>query len=235
MKLSDLFKELSYNELSNLSLSNEGDGTIIEGKYGKVISAINNSLLDLHSRFQLIEKELIIKSLDWKAIYPLRVEHAVTNTATNGTKWILDSPTHPFTGDLIHVLAVANEAGIELPVNDPNHPASVFFPQPDTIQLTHPGFSQVFFVRYKANHPILNLSGSGVLDQEVSIPLVLKNALRYKTAAQIFSPIGGQEYTGKVQSLEALYESECNAVETNSLLGVNELGTNLKLCWRGFP
>lgn len=234
MKLSELFKKLSYGELNNLSISGEGSGTILEASQPRIVLLINDALKDIFSRFNLNERTTAVKSIDWKSFYPLRTEYAVTDP-TPGLKYILDSPYNKFTNDLVKILGVTNEVGAELPMNDAEQWASVFTPKPDTLQLTHPGNDQIFAVTYQALHPEILSSGEGFLDQEVRIPPILETALRMKVALPIFSAMSGQEYSVKSQQLEAAYENRLAEIEQKNLISDSVVPTNVKLMRRGFP
>jgi len=234
MLVSKLLSDLSYNELSNLSLSNEGSGTIAEDKINRVINITNDALMDLFSRFTLSTKEIAVQSLEWKSIYTLRADNARTSTSSE-LKYILDTPADPFKGDIVSILGVRNEEGIALPLNDSEQYASVFTPQFDTIQLTHVGFDQVFFVEYQARHGILLGSDSeGYQNQLIDLPIALENALRYKVASYIFSSMSGQEYGTKVQEFDSKYEAQCHGLEERGLTCSTPSSTNVKLHRRGF-
>lgn len=234
MKLSELFQKLSYGELSNLSLSGEGSGIIIESAQPRIVLLINDALKDIYSRFNINERTLAIQSLDWKSFYVLRKEFAVQDP-TVGLKYIIDSPHDKFTDDLVKILSVTNEVGATLPLNDSEQWASVFTPKHDTLQLTHPGYSQMFAVTYQALHPEIRASGEGFLDQEIRIPTILETALRMKVALPIFSSMSGQEYSVKSQQLEAAYESRLVEIKQENLISDSVVPTNVKLMRRGFP
>lgn len=235
MKLRDLFRKLALMELNNLSMAT-GD-VISSTAYPRVIQATNDALRDMFSRMLLSEKTLLVQSLDWKANYPLRKEHAFTDPSS-AIKYIVDTPAYPFTGDLVKILGVTNEVGDTLPMNDTEQWASVFTPQFDTVQLTHVGDSQVFSVSYQALHAELLETVAdpvALLDQDVIIPSILEDMLRIKVAHGIFSAMSGQEYSLKAQVLEATYEMKYTAVDQNNLVGDAGLSTNVKLHLRGFP
>ena len=235
MTLDDLFRSLSYGELSNLSMSGEGSGTIVEPKHGQVIQATNDALKDMFSRLVLRESELVIRTHDFKNLYYLRKEHAMSDPTVGPLKYILDTPDDPFTGDLVKVLRVSNEIGEELPMGDAEQWASVFLPQFDCVQFNHPGYGQVFGVIYQAYHPTLVSGGDDYLQQEVLVPPMLMESLRIKIAHLIFSSMSGQEYGTKAQSLEAQYEGKYLMINQDNLIGGAEMGTNVKLYRRGFP
>lgn len=234
MKLSELFQKLSYGELSNLSLSGEGSGSIVEASQPRVVLLINDALKDIFSRFNLIERTTAIQSIDWMSFYVLRKEFAMQDP-TVGLKYILDTPYNKFTDDLVKILGVTNEVGDPLPMNDSEQWASVFTPKHDTLQLTHPGYSQMFAVTYQALHPEILASGEGFLDQEIRIPSILETALRMKIALPIFSSMSGQEYSVKSQQLEAAYENRLIEIEQKNLIADSVVPTNVKLMRRGFP
>lgn len=237
MKLQELFRTLSYGELSNLSMSGEGSGTITAEAQPKLIVAVNAALKDMFGRLVLLEKELLIKSLDWKNLYYLRKEHAMMDPS-NELKYILDTPKNPFTNDLVKVLHVRNECGDILPMNDAEQWASVFTPHFDSLQLTHPGAGQVFSVGYQALHPkILDTmdTADAVLNQEIRIPPLFEEMLRLKVAYGIFSAMSGQEMSLKAQSLEMAYEGKFIEIDQKNMIGDSGHDTNVKIYQRGFP
>lgn len=235
MKLSELFKNLSYGELSNLALSNDGNGAIVESQHNRLIHIINSALKDMHSRLVLREGELIVRTLDYKNLYYLRKEHAMSDPTPGFEKYILDSPGYEFKGDLAKVLSVSNEVGDLLPMGDAEQWASVFTPQFDCIQFNHPGYGQIFNVIYQAYHPELVLEVDNYLDQEIYLPTMLEESLRLKVAHLIFSSMSGQENGVKAQTLEAQYEAKYSLIEQGNLVGGTEVGTNVKIYRRGFP
>lgn len=237
MKLDDILRKLSYNELASLSIGGEGSGQVQETSYPRLIDKVNDGLLEIYSRFLLSEKELLIQTLDWKSNYLLDKKYAVLDNTPNVTKYIIDSIDYPFLGDVINILWVKNESGDELPINDPEQYASVYTPQVNCLQITHPGFNQVYFVGYKASHTLLTYDEENIeeaLEQEIQIPKALEIALRYKIASGIFSSMGGQDYTPKAQELEAKYVAACMEIEEQNLIGHPSMSTNVKLHRRGF-
>lgn len=234
MKLSELMKKLSYGELSNLALSGEGSGSIIESAQPRIILLVNDALKDIFSKFNLNQRTTLIQSLDWKSFYELRKEFAVMDP-TEGLKYILDTPNNIFMDDIVKITQITNEVGAILPLNDSEQWASVFTPKYNVVQLTHPGSSQVFSVSYQALHPTLFMEGEGLLDQEISIPSILEPALRMKIALPIFSAMSGQEYSIKAQQLESAYEGQLAEIEQKNLIANSVVPTNVKLMLRGFP
>ncbi len=236
MLIRELFKTLSFNELSNINIGGEGSGQVNVASYERLINITNNALLDLHRRFILSEKQLTIQSLDWKSRYIIDSKYAATSDSSE-VKYIMDTPLEPYRNDLITIELVFNEIGQELPMNDPEQYASVMIPSPNCVELTHPSKYSAFFIIYRARHPELIFDADeleNTLNQNVNIPLALEQALRFKIAAGIFSPMSGQEYTAKSQELDGKYEANCIEVESNGLVNTKCISTNVKLSRRGF-
>lgn len=233
MKLNELLLELATGDLSNLAFAKTG--VIEDAAHVKVINAINTALNDIFSRICLAEKEVLVETLDWKATYFIRPEHARMDPTPDVLKYILDTPANPFKGDLVKVLGVCNEVGDPLPVNDAQQWASVFLPAYDTVQFNHPGAKQVFSVQYQALHPKLATSGTGYLDQPIRVPSMLMDMVKLKTAATLLSPMGGQTETSKAQMLEAKYEARHESLVLKNDVGDTGLDTNVKLMRRGYP
>lgn len=232
MKLSELLKELALGELSSMAFSQTG--TVKDDSHPKVITAINAALTDMYSRIHLLEREVIVQTLEWKSLYYLRPEFAQMSNSNERYKYIIDTPANPFTGDLVKILGVTNERGDPLPMNDAEQWASVFTPHFDAVQFNHPGYNQVFLVQYQALHPVLKSDGEGYLDQKILVPSVMLEMLRIKTAANIYSPMSGQEYAAKTQALEAAYEMRHNDILQRNQVGDSGVNTNIKLHRRGF-
>lgn len=225
MKLEQLFKNLSYGELSNLSIGNEGAGYISADDIPKLVMYTNQSLTALYTRFILNYRELVLKSYDHIAFYYLRPEFAQSNELPAHKKYIIDSPMEPFTGDVIRVLQVFNEVGKELPLNDNEQYAAVYTPQYDCIQLTHPCNDDVFSVHYQATHPALK---DDDLCQEIRIPFFLEEALQAHVAYKVFSHMNGQENSAKSQEHMQRYENICLEVMEKDLVHTSVSNTNIK-------
>lgn len=233
MKLNELMLELATGELSNLAFAKTG--VIEPTAHVKVINAINTALNDIFSRVVLAQKEVLVETLDWKHLYYIRKEHARMDPTPGFIKYIIDTPTNPFTGDLVKVLGVLNEVGDPLPMNNDEQWASVYIPTFDSVQFNHPGAKQVFAVQYQALHAKLATSGANVLEQELRVPPVLMDMVKLKTASTILAPMGGQNETLKAQSLEASYEARHASLVFKNDVGDTGLSTNVKGMLRGYP
>lgn len=236
MKLRDFLDYLFMTTLNNLSIADTEVDKISETNLKKVTAITNNALVDLYTRFPLKLSTVIIQSIDWKSNYLLDSRHSLLN-GSDPIKYIVDTPMYPFKDDIIRILGVTNEVGQELPLNDAEQWASVFTPSFNTIQLTHVGYEQVFEISYQASHPRLEVMKEleDTLNQEVSIPFQLKEALSIKVAIDFFSAMAGQEESNKTQVLISKFENICAQMANENFLSTSDVSTNVKLLRRGFP
>lgn len=238
LNIQDLFKALSYGELSNLAVSGSGSGEIIEAKWPQLIGYTNLALTALHSRFLLVERELIIEQVADETQYHLSSRYAEFGGEGSGVEhyYIKDSEEAPFKDDLIKVLSVWGTGGC-FGLNDQDNPGSLFTPTPLLLQVPSPIADEPLSVVYQAKHPALvdeMEEPNNVLDQIIEIPHYLENALQAFVAHKVFSHMNGQENILKGQEFLAAYEADCIGIEQRDLANQTTQTSHTKLEKRGF-
>lgn len=233
MKVTELFKRLSYGELSNLSVGNDGAGTIEEVHQPKLIHHINAALLTLFSRFRLSEKELLLIQVAHITHYHLIRKFAESTGADVPHAYIKDLSDQPFTGDVIRVLSVHSEFG-QVTLNDQANSWSIFTPQPDVLQVPDPREGRPLTVQYQARHPKLDDRDNKIIGQEIEIPFFLESALQFMIGSRVFSNMNGQDNIVKGQEYLAAYEAACVDVEQRDLVNQSFHTSHSKLEQRGF-
>lgn len=239
LKISDLFRQLSYGELSNLAISNSGSGTIVDEKHPQLIQYTNEALLALHSRFVLAEKELILEQVADETRYHLTSKYAENAGAGSGVPhhYIKDEEEAPFQDDLIKVLSVWGVDG-KYPLNDEGAPNSLFTPTPLLLQIPEPVAGMPVSVVYQAKHVLLRDMAldeeDDLLDQIIEIPHYLENALQQLISSKVFSHMNGQENILKGQEYLGAYEADCSAIEQRDLANQTFHTSHTKLENRGF-
>lgn len=241
MKISELFRRLSFGELSNLTLSGEGSGTIVDARHPQLIQYINEGLLRLFSRFALRENSVIIEQVDHITSYHLKrqyTESAQVDTLLVPYPYIKDMVGDPFEEDVIRILEVQDSAGNKRPLNDVGNINSVFTPAPTTLQVPYPVTGQALEILYQARHPIIRdaplVEEENILDQVIELPFFLEGALQGFIAAQVYGHMNSVEASNK--SIEYLKKVEliCQEVEQKDLAGQSFLNTHFKFEDRGF-
>lgn len=192
MKLSDIFDQLAYGELSQLSLVN--DQEIIPDDYNRVISQVNMGLTELHKRFMLKRKTLTLRALEDVLRYPLRKSNSVSGGSQQA--FIIDADD-PFQEDIIEVLSVHGPKGEELPLNVQREveQLSVFTPGLDIVRFNVDPPLGDYTVTYKASHPVipkvvdpLTFDASHI---DIELPMAYLEALLFYIASRVTTPIVG--------------------------------------------
>jgi hypothetical protein len=233
MNVAELFKKLSYGELSNLSLSVDGTGTIAEEHQEKVIIHANEGLLRLYSRFVLSEKDVIVEMVEGITNYHLTKRFAETNWNPEETSYpyIKDLGREPFLEDVIRILEVYDSLNCKLPLNDSERCDSLFTPQAKVLQVPHVKPGVALSVLYQAKHPPLSHEN---LEDEVDLPDVLHGALTAFIASKIFGNMNTQETTAKSQEFYIYYENICADAEEHDLVSTSISTTNTRFQRRGW-
>lgn len=232
MNIAQLFKDLSYGELSNLSLANEGNGSIEEAYQPKIILAANEGLLRLHTKFLLKENELLLGMVAGITMYQLLRRFAEsTLPVVEVHRYIKDTVLKPFTEDIIKIISVHNSIGFELPINDIDSPISVHSPQAHLLQVPVVEDGKLLSVLYQASHAELLVNTP---TQEIVLPPVLIGSLLSYISYKVFSQMGTAEATAKAQEHYYNYELICQDVIDRELVSTSGLASSTRFDKRGW-
>lgn len=205
MKLSEIFEQLTYGELSQISLGGGEVGELSENNYARLIPHINLGLLALYKRFPIKEARVNI---------PLQP----------GISSYLVTPP-----DLLKIERVYTDAEYELPLNDEGSSWSCFTPSATVLRIpsliTAQGAdlpdayrTSSFTVVYRANHGLLTVDT--VVDPtttEIELPYSHLEPLLYFVASRINNPIGMTNEFHAGNSYAAKYEQACQQLEQFNL------------------
>jgi hypothetical protein len=235
VNVNDLFRALSFGELSNLSMSNEGNGTITAAAQPKIIHHLNEGLLKLYSRFVLKEDDILVQLYDHITFYHLNPRFAVNYVPVGGSddediRYLLDMPGEPFKGDIIKILTVYDSNGCKLPLNDDEQPLSLFTPQANLLQVPYPKNDMALSVMYQAKHDKIQ----GELEETIELPDILLEALTNFIAYKVYGSIGSDNSTAKSLAHYAAFESVCREVEDKDLVSTSISTSNARFHKRGW-
>lgn len=225
MTLDDFIDNMCNTSISNLFIGIEGQVELHPTRRKKLIAHMNMGLRLIHSKFALRRKELIIIARENISLYRLSKEHSM-QCGTSALKYIEDTLCDPFEGDLIRVLEVWNEIGMQFSLNEKGVFGSVRVPVYDTIQLTHPQEGQAYSVIYQAASPVMNDTDDGC--KEFQLPPILYEALESYVAAKLFKDIGGEGNSVRAQENMAIYEARMMDLELNDLGSTSQIEENTK-------
>lgn len=189
MKLSDIFDQLAYGELSQLALGNAEGAGILEKDYPMLISHINMGLLELHKRFDLRREEVVIQQYEHIQTYLIDKKYAVTSNSTEPYKYIEDSVHMPYTGNALKIERVFSEDGREFILNDDSNWDSLHTPTYLSLQIPLPEPTATLLVECRANLPKIPLRGVDPLEYEIDLPITHLEALLNYVASRVFAPL----------------------------------------------
>jgi len=241
MKLSDLFDQLSYGELSQLEMGGADNIGISYEDYHRIVPHINLGLLELHKRFPIRIQEVIVQQYDHIQTYTLHSRFATSNTeSTESPKYIMDSAIYPFADNILKIEKVFNEDGQEYHLNetDPyiirtenNYTSkrawSVHTPAYNKIQIPYPMAENTLLVEYRAAHDKILIPELDPEEVNIDIPAALLEALLFYIAARVFTSMGGDNSQVGMVYMQK-FEASCKLAETYNLFNEDNV-TNQKL------
>jgi hypothetical protein len=239
MNIDDLFKTLSFGELSGLSISDEGSGTIKTEKQSSIVYYASQALTGLYSKFPHKIDYVILEQFADVTRYTLETKHAVSDTSGNAlNRHIKDTAEDPFLGDVLRILSVRafDDLGVlqdqDLLMND-------ILDQPYLRTLSYKSlkFETVtagkrFLIQVQQNHPKLSIPVDPT--EEIILAPILEEALSYKVAARVFHSMNGESNVMKGSRLDAQYEAILASVTREDMLQVNLAGNKDQFKLSGF-
>lgn len=196
MNTRGILTQLSYGELSNLSMGNDGDGTIRQRDIGKVLNAINDGLSEMSGLFTLKDSVVHIRLLSFVNTYHFNSRFAISQQPQPDVPdaYIIDNNREPFKNDVRKVYAVYDSLGNNLPINDEDKENSVFIKGRDSITVPNPEDGVYIFVHYKSDHFRVTNENLGA---ELDIPNSLVPALKMYVASRIYGAMSTVDASNK--------------------------------------
>ena len=201
MKLSEIFDQLAYGELSQLSLVDPDTGLIAATKYGQVVSFVNLGLTALYKRFPLKENQFTFALAADQLAYILDSGSDTVFTAGG-------EDGEEFNDDILKVERVYASSGSELSLNDESDPLSCFTPKATllrvpalivakSIDLPSDLQTDTLKVVYRAKHPtIIKTTTFNPARVEVELPDSHLEPLLLFIASRATTPLGVGQFEG---------------------------------------
>lgn len=223
MKLSEVFDQLAYGELSQMSLVDETTGLVSPAKYASLVSYANFGLTALYKRFPLKENYVTIGLSPGKLVYQIDSEADTSFIGTNDTE-------EEFSNDILKIEKVLVSSGAELGLNNAVDPLSCFTPTatilrvpsmivnksmdlPDELQ------TDTLKIVYRANHPpIVKTASFNPSRVELELPASHLEPLVLFMACRATTPLGVGQFEGLAGNNHyAKYEKACQDIEMLNL------------------
>ncbi len=239
--LKELFTNLAYGELTNISIG-DVDGTVDLEDYNKLLTHVKLGLTDLHKRFWLRRGELTLQTYSFIEKYYLRPQFAVSNTASpEPIKYIEDISLYgmeTFTGDVLKIEKVQDEHGNKYCLNDVTAERPAYTFDHDCIAVPYAADTPLLYIIYRADHRKLPDRVDHKTNRPENVILQIPNwaieALQCYVAHRILTGMGaGNPERGSGSIYFNRYELLCTqAGQLN--LDPDDNDTNLKLENRGW-
>ena len=233
MTLQECLNRLARGKLSNLAVSEKGN--IKPSEITKVVDAVNEALLRLHTQLPLKEKSVIVELYEGRTEYPLTSEHSVRNakgSIYDGYDfYIMDTEANPFQDDILVIQEVWDDLDRNRPLNDPVHPLAVFTPEHDFLSVNFSPDVRVLNVIYRAKHVVLTPEN---LEDKIDLPLNLYGALLSYTAYLIHSDLNTETAVSNSQKYLAEYQNIIQEVIQSGTIAPDKLANGIKFFKRGW-
>ena len=223
MMLIDLFQNLAYGSLSNTNHANRTTGVITPASEPAILKYVNEGLTELHARYVLVEKKLRIQLYTTIAYYYLEPRFAVNYTPSAPgapddmpTRYIIDTASVPFTGDVLKVLYAFDEHlhDYYVPINDEEFKHSIMIPRHNVLQIPCEHLGDYVDIVYQAAHKKLALDPSAV----IAIPEVLVPALEAFVAHKVFEDMATADGLARSARQRQIYDKICTDVEGRDMV-----------------
>ena len=215
MFVQDVFEQLSFGELYNISLGGSGCKGVPVCDYPMIINHINLGLLELYKRFPIKINQLIIILYPEIIKYRLDKKYATSNTeSTEPIKYIHDSVEVPFNNDIIKIERIFNEDGQELFLNVTNAYWSVQTPEYNVVQCNYPDEENSLLVEYRAKPDTILIPAIGLHPEttEILLPEVLNEALLNYVAARVYANLNPDGSMGEGKNYYMQFERSIKEV-----------------------
>ncbi len=223
MRTSDIFSQLVYGELSQLSLGRTVDGALDPTNYPAVMAHINLGLNALYKRFYLKKGSFDLQLQSGQTLYPLTSVYGVNSRkGREDVRYIIDTVANPFEDDILKIEKVTTEAGIELGLNDASDYACAT-PRATTLEVnadivnkldTLPEELKTTNLKlvYRASHPVIKSARD-----DIELPYSYLEPLLLFIASRVHNPIGMTNEFHAGNSYAKKYEMACQQLEAYNL------------------
>jgi len=235
MQLNELFDQLQYGELSQMSMGGFDSAIgIAECDYPKIVAHVNLGLIELYKRFTVKSNKVVIQQYSDIQTYILDSKYSINAPAIPGAQqYILDTVEDPFTDDILRITRVKDEANTELFLNDEHEDESVFTPTYKSLLISVPNDTSKTTIHYRATPTKIDAQGLNIFSTEILLPDSLIEPLCLFIASRVFSNLNADGGIAEGNSYLQRFEISCKRIIKENLLNVSNI-TNEKLDCRGW-
>lgn len=219
IKLSEVFTQLTYGELSQVSIGGGEAGQIDDDNYEHIVAHINLGLTALYKRFPLKEAHLKILVQSGRITYPINSLYAMSNTGSSEVIKYIDDTAEPFKDDVLKIERVYDSDGNEFSLNDAGDLNSFSTPSSTVLRAPIGLTATTLDVVYRANHPLI-LVNPGAFNPnavDLELPVTHLEPLLLYVASRFHAPTGLVNEFNASNNYAAKYEAACQEIELRNL------------------
>lgn len=231
MNLQEVFDQLTYGELSQLSIGGNEAGAISASNYNRMVPHVNLALTALYKRFPLKEGRLTVELQSDRTTYPIQSKYAVSSRSSReAVRYIKDSTNSKFLDDIHKIERVCTSLGFEFSLNDESDPYSMLTPSAtvlevpkaiaeQSVDLPDQLKTQFLVLVYRANHPKIVADGTYLEPETIQLELPESHLepLLLFIASRIHTPTGMTNETNMGNTYYTKYEAACQQLEVTNL------------------
>lgn len=234
MLMSKFLSRLATGALGDLAVGGGGTGDLPPESAARIVEFAQDALTELYRRFPLSLKTITLAVMDGRFEYPLEEKYAVTSPIDpSGDKFIIDSMSKPFDGRVLAIEHVSDSTGAELPLNERYDAASWFTPESYVLNMGYPVAGDLYFVEYRANHPILDPEPETFDTQVIKLPEALEVLFLNRVSYALYATQSGENAAIKAQELEGAYNAKCAEIEAANTLNSSQVQNRSDVIERG--
>lgn len=208
MRLRQIFDILKNTELKQIVVGEDDD---------QIIALMNLALIEVYSKFNILQEEQIIDCQDGKTRYLLQ-----DNAQKVIQAYFRNLVAHPLNGD---------DQYREVPINDINDEESIFIPEPYTVHIPNAKAGRQYSLILIVTPPYVTKDNIDTLDFNVppQFLMPINNFAAYR-AYKSMNNSADQETWVHWKA----YKESCDDVYKNGLVQTQTI-TNMKAVDRGYP
>lgn len=205
MKLSNILTLVLYRNVLNTCYVSKETKEFNPDKLPAVITFLNESLLKLYNKFTLKIDSIWLDLHESRTRYLISNEHMMDNWLTpTYDKYLWKGYDEEFHNDLLKIVAVNDNKGNELPLNNSEELLSLYTPMYNVLEVPSRFPRQKLNIIYQAAPVKIEYDPNK--DTEVDVPDTLVAALVANTNYLIFASIGSPASMQQAQLFKAEYD-----------------------------
>lgn len=223
MLLAEVFDQLTYGELAQLSLSGKELGALPSSSYPAVVSFINLGLTELHKRFPIRLLTATIQQYASIPTYYLSTQYSTNGGSAEPIKYLLDTAGDPFENTVFKIETVRDPDNVVYTLNVVSDTAAVMTPEYNAVTMPNPVDDTLITVEYRSGHKRILLADLDPEAYELRLPRALLNPLVLFVASRAYSSRPTLEGNNESQVHLAKFEAACAKITELDLIIKQEI------------